>query len=395
MPQLEESPTVTTAERRGSNFPKLNLGCDDRLMEGYENVDIDTGVNAECLPYHDGTFDEVYASHVLEHISHRKSEATIKEWVRVLKPGGVLKIAVPSFEWCIKAYQEQRQAPLHLFMMGGHMDEHDYHKAIFDDAGLRTLMEKAGLWSIEPWKSEHVDCASLECSLNLMGWKPVNTAVGSRVKAAMTMPRLCMTDNMYCALGVCTRLGIEFQKTGGAYYDQNMERAIEFQMVGSEYVLAVDYDTIFNEEAVMKLVVLMDRDPKAGAIAATQIKRGCDAPLINKPDHISLEDHFADAFEVKSVHFGLTLIRVEALKAMKKPWFHHQPAPDGTWGDGRVDADVKFWHNMREAGWKVMATPRVHVGHAQLMITWLDETWSPVYQHIDDYWKNGKPKNVR
>ena len=48
------------------------------------------------LPFEDNTFDLVYASHVLEHIPWYKVEEVVKEWVRILKPGGVLEVWVPD-----------------------------------------------------------------------------------------------------------------------------------------------------------------------------------------------------------------------------------------------------------------------------------------------------------
>lgn len=38
----------------------------------------------------------LYASHVLEHIPWYKTEEVLREWVRVLKPGGVLEVWVPD-----------------------------------------------------------------------------------------------------------------------------------------------------------------------------------------------------------------------------------------------------------------------------------------------------------
>jgi SAM-dependent methyltransferase len=47
----------------------------------------------EVLPYPDGTFDRIIASHVLEHIY--KPHLAIREWCRVLRKGGVLTLILP------------------------------------------------------------------------------------------------------------------------------------------------------------------------------------------------------------------------------------------------------------------------------------------------------------
>ena len=55
----------------------------------------------------DGYADLVRASHVLEHYSWRDTVAVMSEWARVLKPGGVLQIAVPNFDYIIAAYESE------------------------------------------------------------------------------------------------------------------------------------------------------------------------------------------------------------------------------------------------------------------------------------------------
>jgi predicted SAM-dependent methyltransferase len=44
----------------------------------------------------DGTFQFVIAKNILEHISWRKTVGTLREWLRVLTPGGVLEVESPS-----------------------------------------------------------------------------------------------------------------------------------------------------------------------------------------------------------------------------------------------------------------------------------------------------------
>ena len=90
-------------------------------------------------------------------------------------------------------------------------------------------------------------------------------------------------------------------------------------------------------------------------------------------------------------HFGLTLIRVEALKRIPRPWFLHHPAPDGGYGDGRVDEDIHFWRQARAAGLAIGITPQVRIGHLQLVVSWPDENLRPVHQYLPEYGKEGRP----
>jgi ubiquinone/menaquinone biosynthesis C-methylase UbiE len=49
--------------------------------------------NASQLSFPDGSFDRLIAAHVLEHLY--KPHEVLREWCRVLKPGGVLSILLP------------------------------------------------------------------------------------------------------------------------------------------------------------------------------------------------------------------------------------------------------------------------------------------------------------
>lgn len=51
--------------------------------------------STHLLPHKDNTFDFLYASHVLEHF--KAPVAVLKEWLRVVKPGGYVYFAVPDF----------------------------------------------------------------------------------------------------------------------------------------------------------------------------------------------------------------------------------------------------------------------------------------------------------
>src|SRR5262245_49667380 len=101
---------------------KLNLGSGELPLDGYHNLDHKYGLEAYPLKdYADNSVEEVRASHILEHFPHAEIPAVIKEWVRVLKPGGRLKIAVPDFDMLARAYTNGLHDHLALesFIYGG------------------------------------------------------------------------------------------------------------------------------------------------------------------------------------------------------------------------------------------------------------------------------------
>ena len=80
---------------------RLNIGCDRSEIAGFVGVDFNPDVDPEILAeaddlhmIADNTVDEVYASHVLEHLPF--GNKALEEWLRVLKPGGMLTVVVPD-----------------------------------------------------------------------------------------------------------------------------------------------------------------------------------------------------------------------------------------------------------------------------------------------------------
>ena len=50
--------------------------------------------SAECLPFTDDSFEAITAQHLIEHLP--AYEGAVKDWYRVLKPGGVLLVLTPN-----------------------------------------------------------------------------------------------------------------------------------------------------------------------------------------------------------------------------------------------------------------------------------------------------------
>jgi len=150
---------------------KLNLGSGECPIGGFVNIDRKTGQEAYPLNYEDNSVDEIRASHILEHFGVNETNSVLRNWVSKLRPGGILKVAVPDFAKIVDIYKEGGDNTIG-YLCGGQTDENDFHKIIFDRKSLTKQLERAGLYDIKHWDSEIRDCASLPVSLNLMGVKP-------------------------------------------------------------------------------------------------------------------------------------------------------------------------------------------------------------------------------
>jgi len=89
----------------------LNLGCGNRYHAKWVNIDFISEIKdviehnlLNGIPFSENEFDVVYHSHVLEHFSRTDGKKFIAECYRVLKPGGIIRIAVPDLEQIVKNY---------------------------------------------------------------------------------------------------------------------------------------------------------------------------------------------------------------------------------------------------------------------------------------------------
>lgn len=89
----------------------LNIGCGQNFHHNWTNVDL-VPVSAEVeavdirkgLPFDAESFDAVYHSHVLEHLAPQSGIELIRDCRRVLRLGGILRVAVPDLEQVARLY---------------------------------------------------------------------------------------------------------------------------------------------------------------------------------------------------------------------------------------------------------------------------------------------------
>lgn len=143
----------------------LHLGCGDRRLKGFINVDslqtVATDIVSDISKLHEfeaGSVTSIYACHVCEHFAHDEIPPLFNRWFELLKPGGHLRISVPDIDRVVKIYiqnwdhfQTPGNAPWIGLIYGGQKDQYDFHKTGFNFTWMKHLLTQAGFVEIQEY----------------------------------------------------------------------------------------------------------------------------------------------------------------------------------------------------------------------------------------------------
>jgi len=134
----------------------------------------------------EGTFQSVYGSHILEHIDYNGPlQAALKEWARVLAPGGTLYVSVPDLDVLCELFllkdklSVDQRFQIMRMIFGGHTDPHDFHQAGLNEEFLTIFLRDAGFTDIRRVESfglfqdtSEMRAGQVLISVNLIAHKP-------------------------------------------------------------------------------------------------------------------------------------------------------------------------------------------------------------------------------
>lgn len=152
---------------------RLNLGgCGEGFLDsripGFLTMDLREGADvvgdcADLSRFPDESVSDVYASNILEHWPIAKTVDVLKEWRRVLKPGGKLYVSVPDFDAAVKLYLKLGLVKwLKFHLWGDQMHPLNYHYVCFTFASLAEDLHAAGFSDIQRVKVFNIgekDCS--------------------------------------------------------------------------------------------------------------------------------------------------------------------------------------------------------------------------------------------
>ena len=130
----------------------------------WPHVELVSAMNIIDRP--DNYYDEIFSSHVLEHVTRPELSAVFTEWNRVLKPNALLEIIVPNMKriigkifYCEQALSKTKDEVLRdeklrimeelmKWLYGGQKDSNDFHKIGFTQNYLQYYLSKHGFVEI-------------------------------------------------------------------------------------------------------------------------------------------------------------------------------------------------------------------------------------------------------
>ena len=143
---------------------KLNIGGEEK-KEGWKVLNIQkkeavdyVGDITDLSQFEDNSIDEIYASHVIEHVTLKNVEKTFKGIHRILKDNGKFYISVPDMDILCKVFTDPKaptKVKFHIMriMFVGQIDDYDYHYVGWNYIFMKEFLFKTGFKKTERVKS--------------------------------------------------------------------------------------------------------------------------------------------------------------------------------------------------------------------------------------------------
>lgn len=150
---------------------KINYGCGRRVQDGAFNIDAVVNSKAprppELLhalefnadgsivsktPLEDGFADELFAGHVIEHVTEWQAPFVIQEWARLLKSGGKLILELPDIIKAAKNLIAGLPPQMCMFAFygdGSHKDPYMTHRYGYSPATIKALVQANGFTQVK------------------------------------------------------------------------------------------------------------------------------------------------------------------------------------------------------------------------------------------------------
>jgi predicted SAM-dependent methyltransferase len=166
----------------------LHIGAERFSIPNWFNTDLDPVRKdtyyldaTKTFPFHWDSFDFIFSEHMIEHLSFQEGVGMLKECRRVLKPGGVIRIATPNLrnilalmdeenhkpylEWALKEFDLPKSPYPQATSVVNNFFRSWGHQFIYDRAMLRTALEQEDFSDVtecQVGESQHPELRGLE-----------------------------------------------------------------------------------------------------------------------------------------------------------------------------------------------------------------------------------------
>lgn len=230
-----------------------------------------------------------------------------------------------------------------------------------------------------------------------------------RVHAVISAPRTGLTTPFMSINRALFQTRIEFSEySRHAYWHQSLSRKLE-DVIEQRYdaALVFDYDSVVCASNIIDMLKIFEECPWIDALMPVQQRRGgADIPMMTQKDdaglatrNLKVDERDERVSQCESGHFGMTLLRLDKLEMMRRPWFFDIPNFNGIWEDedlgaldvicddpvriaietirdtmgvpqtAKVDNDIWFWKQWHRSGNNLFVARDVNIGHLQEVVT--------------------------
>ena len=206
--------------------------------------------------------------------------------------------------------------------------------------------------------------------------------IGQKVAIVASEPRFGPLDPKQCVMLTAGAFGMEVRKHSGAYWSQSLmlsAKSVLNERSDLEYLLTVDFDSMFRPADVLKLYALAKLYPHTDAICACQLKRETGEVLMSRTGGEATDE----LLQIQTGHFGLTLFKASKLRGIAGPWFLRTPIGDAP--DATMDEDIYFWRAWEGYGHSAYLAPQVRIGQLEVVVTVPGDNFKPVRQSIGEW----------
>jgi predicted SAM-dependent methyltransferase len=122
---------------KSNEVKKIQIGCGKNLLEGWLNTDLN---NTDTVAYLDAgepfpmeaeTFDFIYSEHLFEHLNVEQQINMLNEGYRILKKGGIMRIAMPNLKFLYNIYVNP-STPAHIDYVNHSVSSYPCLKSVFE-----------------------------------------------------------------------------------------------------------------------------------------------------------------------------------------------------------------------------------------------------------------------